>query len=86
MKRLAFVLAAALFALTACTPAAETATAADPAATPDATAEPTSKPVAAETGHSILTATAMRRMLSMMSCPPLMTSLTIAERKFTKTT
>ena len=50
MKRLAFVLAAALFALTACTPAAETATAADPAATPEATAEPTSKPAAAETG------------------------------------
>ena len=36
MKRLAFVLAAALFALTACTPAAETATAADPATTPGA--------------------------------------------------
>lgn len=50
MKRLAFVLAAALFALTACTPAAETATAADPATTPEATAEPTSKPAAAETG------------------------------------
>ena len=50
MKRLAFVLAAALFALTACTPAAETATAADPATTPEATAEPTSEPVAAETG------------------------------------
>lgn len=66
MKRLAFVLAAALFALTACTPAAETATAADPATTPEATA--------------------MRRMLSMMSCPPLMTSLPMSERKFTKTT
>lgn len=50
MKRLAFVLAAALFALTACTSAAETATAADPATTPEATAEPTSKPAAAETG------------------------------------
>ena len=50
MKRLASILAAALFALTACTPAAETATAADPATTPEATAEPTSKPAAAETG------------------------------------
>ena len=50
MKRLAFVLAAALFTLTACTPAAETATAADPATTPEASAEPTSKPAAAETG------------------------------------
>lgn len=42
MKRLAFVLAAALFALTACTPAAETATAAEPATTPETTTEPTS--------------------------------------------
>lgn len=50
MKRLAFVLAAALFALTACTPAAETATAAEPATTPETTTEPTSKPAAAETG------------------------------------
>ena len=50
MKRLASILAAALFALTACTSAAETATAADPATTPEATAEPTSKPAAAETG------------------------------------
>ena len=47
MKRLAFVLAAALFALTACTPAAETATAAEPATTPETTTEPTSKPAAA---------------------------------------
>ena len=50
MKRLAFVLAAALFALTACTSAAETATAAEPATTPETTTEPTSKPAAAETG------------------------------------
>ena len=50
MKRLAFVLAAALFALTACTPAAETATDAEPATTPETTTEPTSKPAAAETG------------------------------------
>lgn len=50
MKRLAFVLATALFALTACTPAAETATAAEPATTPETTTEPTSKPAAAETG------------------------------------
>ena len=50
MKRLASILAAALFTLTACAPAAETATAADPATTPEATAEPTSKPAAAETG------------------------------------
>lgn len=49
MKRLAFVLAAALFALTACTPAAETATAETFPVT-EATAEPTSKPPAAETG------------------------------------
>lgn len=74
MKRLAFVLAAALFALTGCTSAAETATAAEPATTPETTTEPTSKPAAAETGPLILTATAMRRMLSMMSCLPLMTS------------
>ena len=50
MKRLAFVLAAALFALTGCTSAAETATAAEPATTPETTTEPTSKPAAAETG------------------------------------
>ena len=50
MKRLAFVLAAALFALTGCTSAAETATAAEPATTPETTTEPTSKPTAAETG------------------------------------
>ena len=49
MKRLAFVLAAALFALTACTSAAETATAETFPVT-EATAEPTSKPAAAETG------------------------------------
>ena len=49
MKRLAFVLAAALFALTACTPAAETATTETLPET-EATAEPTSEPVAAETG------------------------------------
>ena len=49
MKRLAFVLAAALFALTGCTSAAETATAETFPVT-EATAEPTSKPAAAETG------------------------------------
>ena len=49
MKRLAFVLAAALFALTACTPAAETATAETFPVT-ETTTEPTSKPAAAETG------------------------------------
>ena len=49
MKRLAFVLAAALFTLTACTPAAETATAETLPET-EATAEPTSEPAAAETG------------------------------------
>lgn len=48
--RLPLLVTAAVFALTACTPAAETATAADPATTPEATAEPTSKPAAAETG------------------------------------
>ena len=53
MKRLAFVLAAALFALTACTPAAETATAAEPATTPETTTEPTSKPAAAETAFRL---------------------------------
>ena len=71
MKRLAFVLATALFALTACTPAAETATAADPATTPP---NRQASPLLLRPAHSILTATAMRRMLSMMSCPPLMTS------------
>ena len=50
MKRLAFVLAAALFALNGCPSAAETATAAEPATTPETTTEPTSKPAAAETG------------------------------------
>ena len=50
MKRLASILAAALFTLTACAPAAETATAAEPATTPETTTEPTSKPAAAETG------------------------------------
>lgn len=85
MKRLAFVLAAALFALTGCTSAAETATAETFPVT-EATAEPTSKPAAAETGPLYTYATAMRRMLSMMSCLPLMTSWTTSERTFTKTT
>lgn len=49
MKRLASILAAALFTLTACAPAAETATAETLPET-EATAEPTSEPVAAETG------------------------------------
>ena len=50
MKRLAFVLAAALFALTACTPVADSTPTAEPTTTPEITAEPTSKPAAAETG------------------------------------
>lgn len=83
--RLPLLVTAAVFALTACTPVADSAPAAEPATTPEATTEPTSKPAAAETGP-LYTSTAMRRMLSMMSCPPLMTSLTISERKFTKTT
>lgn len=49
MKRLASILAAALFTLTACAPAAETATAETLPET-EATAEPTSEPAAAETG------------------------------------
>lgn len=84
-KLIPLILTAAL-ALSACASAAETATAAEPATTPEATAEPTSKPAGRRPAHSILTATAMRRMLSMMSCPLLMTSWTISERKFTKTT
>ena len=49
MKRLTSILAAALFTLTACAPAAETATAETLPET-EATAEPTSEPAAAETG------------------------------------
>lgn len=48
--RLPLLVTAAVFALTACTPAAETATDAEPATTPETTTEPTSKPAAAETG------------------------------------
>ena len=56
MKRLAFVLAAALFALTACTSAAETAAPAETSPEPTATPEPTTEPVGelhalAETGQ-----------------------------------
>ena len=56
MKRLAFVLAAALFALTGCTSAAETAAPAETSPEPTATPEPTTEPVGelhalAETGQ-----------------------------------
>ena len=49
LTRLPLLVTAAVFALTACTPAAETATAETSPET-EATAEPTSKPAAAETG------------------------------------
>ena len=48
--RLPLLVTAAVFALTACTPVADSAPAAEPTATPEITAEPTSKPAAAETG------------------------------------
>ena len=58
MKRLAFVLAAALFALTACTPAADTTAPAETSPEPTATPEPTTEPVGelhalAETGQDL---------------------------------
>lgn len=84
--RLPLLVTAAVFALTACTPVADFTPAAEPTTTPEITAEPASKPAAAETGPLYTTATAMRRMLSMMSCLPLMTSCTTSERTFTKTT
>ena len=48
--RLPLLVTAAVFALTACTPVADSTPAAEPTATPEITAEPTSKPAAAETG------------------------------------
>ncbi len=48
--RLPLLVTAAVFALTACTPAADSTPAAEPTTTPEITAEPTSKPAAAETG------------------------------------
>lgn len=49
LTRLPLLVTAAVFALTACTPAAGTTPAAEPTATPEITAEPTAEP-AAETG------------------------------------
>ena len=48
--RLPLLVTAAVFALTACTPVADSTPAAEPTTTPEITAEPTSKPAAAETG------------------------------------
>ena len=48
--RLPLLVTAAVFALTACAPAADSTPAAEPTTTPEITAEPTSKPAAAETG------------------------------------
>ena len=48
--RLPLLVTAAVFALTACTPVADSTPAAEPTATPEITAEPTSKPAAAEIG------------------------------------
>lgn len=48
--RLPLLVTAAVFALTACTPVADSAPAAEPTTTPEITAEPASKPAAAETG------------------------------------
>ena len=48
--RLPLLVTAAVFALTACTPVADSAPAAEPTTTPETTTEPTSKPVAAEAG------------------------------------
>lgn len=48
--RLPLLVTAAVFALTACTPVADSTPAAEPTATPEITAEPASKPAAAETG------------------------------------
>ena len=48
--RLPLLVTAAVFALTACTPVADSTPAAEPTTMPEITAEPTSKPAAAETG------------------------------------
>lgn len=48
--RLPLLVTAAVFALTACTPVADSTPTAEPTTTPEITAEPTSKPAAAETG------------------------------------
>ena len=44
--RLPLLVTAAMFALTACTPVADSTPAAEPTTTPEITAEPTSKPAA----------------------------------------
>ena len=49
-NRLPLLVTAAVFALTACTPVADSTPTAEPTTTPEITAEPTSKPAAAETG------------------------------------
>ena len=86
MKRLAFVLAAALFALTAAPRRRKLQLPQNPPPHPKPPPNRQASPLRRRPAHSILTATAMRRMLSMMSCLPLMTSWTTSERTFTKTT